>query len=109
MGGRDSLSFRFLSRFIVHIAVAEGMIPKFVQPITSGRSLLALEARQGVLDRDLLLQAGRLLAGRHLEHAVEVQVELHDDLVAGRRPARALRSGTGRRGGCGARRRLSPW
>ena len=71
-------------------------------------ALLALEAGQGVLDGHLLLQSGGLLAGRHLQHAVEVQVELHDDLVAGRHRRQALRSGSGRRDGCGARRRSRP-
>src|SRR5262249_52497036 len=56
-----------------------------------GRGLcLAGDSSERVLDRDLLLQARRLLAGRDAQHPVEVEVELYQDLVAGRNRGEAF-------------------
>jgi len=46
--------------------------------------LVALESSQRVVDPHVLLQAGALLRRGHFEHAVEREVHVSHDLVAGR-------------------------
>src|SRR5207249_5236642 len=64
--------------------------PELFEAFAGGVALGALVFRQSVFNRDLLMQARRLFPCRHLEQPVQVEIELHDDLIAGRHVAQAL-------------------
>ena len=58
--------------------------PASARPATRGaRPALPPEPRYGILDRQLLLQAGGVLFGRDFQNAVQIQREADQDLVAG--------------------------
>src|SRR5207248_4114637 len=64
--------------------VASRFCPEFLQALAGRIALFALITSQGIFDGDLLLQTGGFFSRRNLEHAVEIEIELDDDLVAGR-------------------------
>src|SRR5262249_13691661 len=53
-------------------------------------ALFALEPGERIVDRDVLYEAGGLLAGRDLQNSIQRQVELDDELVPGRDAGEAI-------------------